>query len=100
MPNFNLNGGGYVAYLVSANVKDMNSDGTIMGVRDLNAQSFHRVDYGLVGGLGFDVDYVTFGARYSYGLQNIGQSGTLSGDLTKNSKNSVATLFIGFAFSR
>lgn len=97
-PNFSLSGGGYAAYLVSANVKDLHSDGTITGVQDLNADNFNRVDYGLVGGLGVDIGYVTLGARYNYGLKNIGQSGSLSGDLTKNSKNSVATLFIGFAF--
>lgn len=97
-PNFNLNGGAYVAYLASANVKNMNSDGTISGVRELNAENFNRFDYGLVGGLGVDIENVTFGARYSYGMQTIGKSGQLSGDLTRNSKNSVATLFIGFAF--
>src|SRR6185295_17415175 len=97
-PNFILNGGAYVAYLASANVKNMNSDGTITGVRDLNAENFHRFDYGLVAGLGVDIENVTFGARYSYGMQTIGKSGQLSGDLTRNSKNSVATLFIGLAF--
>jgi Outer membrane protein beta-barrel domain len=97
-PNFNVNGGAYAAYLASANVKDMKSDGTIEGVRELNAENFHRLDYGLVGGLGVDVGNITFGARYSYGLAKIGQEGSLSGDLTKNSKNSVATLFIGFGF--
>jgi hypothetical protein len=97
-PNFNIQAGGYLAYLASANVKDVNRDGTIYGVRDLNADSFHRVDYGLAAGFGFDIQNMTFGARYSYGLQNIGRSGNLSGDLTRDSKNSVATLFIGFAF--
>jgi len=97
-PNFNLNAGAYVAYLASANVKNMNSDGTISGVKDLNADSFNRFDYGFVGGLGIDIENVTLGARYNYGMQKIGKPGQLSGDLTNNSKNSVATLFIGFAF--
>jgi len=97
-PNFNLNAGGYAAYLVSANVKDLHHDGSITGVVDLNADSFYRLDYGLVGGLGVDMGNLILGARYNYGLQNIGRSGTLSGDLTKNSRNSVATVFIGFAF--
>ena len=96
--NFNLSAGGYTAYLVSANVKDLHSDGSITGVMDLNAGNFHRFDYGLAGGLGLDIGKVTLGARYNYGLQNIGRSGNLSGDLTKNSRNIVATLFIGFAF--
>jgi len=95
--NLNLSGGGYAAYLVSANVKDLHNDGTITGVTNLNADNFHRFDYGLVGGVGIDIQRMTLGARYNYGLQNIGQSGSLSGNLTSNSKNSVVTFFIGFA---
>src|SRR6186713_39101 len=91
-PNFNLHAGGYAGYLVSANVKDMNSDGSIEGAQDLKADNFKRFDFGLVGGLGFDIQNFTMGARYNYGLTNIGKSGSLSGDLTKNSKNA------GFSF--
>jgi hypothetical protein len=96
--NFSLSGGGYAAYLLSANVKDENNNGTINGVTNLNANNFNRVDYGLVGGASFDIGNITLGARYNYGLQTIGNTGSLSGELTKNSKNSVSTIFIGFAF--
>ncbi len=95
--NFNIHAGGYAAYLTSANVKNV-QNGDIQGVTDLNADNFNRFDYGLVGGLGVDVENFTIGARYNYGLREVGQSGNLSGDLTKNSKNSGVTLFIGFAF--
>jgi hypothetical protein len=97
-PNFSVSGGAYVAYLASANVKDVHSDGTINGVKNLNADDFHRFDSGLVGGASIDIENITIGARYNYGLQTVGKSGNVSGDVTKNSKNSVATLFIGFAF--
>jgi len=95
--NFNIHAGGYAAYLTSANVKNLR-DGTIQGFTDLNADSFNRVDYGLIGGIGVDIDRFTIGARYNYGLRQVGQSGNLAGDLTRNSKNSVASLYIGFAF--
>ena len=97
-PNFNLHAGGYAAYLVSANVKDVNSNGTIEGAQDLNADNFRRWDFGLVGGLGFDIQNFTLGARYNYGLSNIGKSGSLSGDLTKNSKNAGVSIYVGFGF--
>ena len=97
-PNFSFSGGGYFAYLTSANVTDVSSDGTINGVSNLNADNFNRVDYGMVVGASVDIKSICIGARYNYGLQTIGKPGTLSGDLTQNSKNSVATLFIGFAF--
>lgn len=96
--NFSLSGGGYAAYLLSANVKDESNNGTINGITNLNADNFTRVDYGLAAGASFDIGNITLGARYSYGLQTIGNSGSLSGELTKNSKNSVSTIFIGFAF--
>jgi hypothetical protein len=96
--NFNLHAGGYAAYLVSANVKDVNSNGDIDGATDLNADNFKRFDFGLAGGAGFDIDNFTIGARYNYGLTQIGKSGNLSGDLTKNSKNAGLSVYIGFAF--
>ena len=97
-PNFNLHAGGYAAYLVSANVEDVNSNGTITGATELNADNFQRWDFGLVGGLGFDIENFTLGARYNYGLTNIGKSGSLSGDLTQNSKNAGVSIYIGLGF--
>jgi hypothetical protein len=96
--NLSFSGGGYAAYLVSANVKDVNHDGTITGVTNLHSNNFNRFDYGLAAGLGIDIQKATLGARYNYGLRNVGLPGSLSGDLTTNSKNSVLTFFIGFAF--
>jgi len=97
-PNFNLHAGGYAAYLTSASVKDVNSNGSIQGATDLNADNFRRWDFGLVGGLGFDIQNFTLGARYNYGLSDIGKSGSLSGDLTKNSKNAGVSIYVGFGF--
>lgn len=97
-PNFNIHAGPYLGYLVSANVKDVSSNGTIEGATELKTGDFNRWDVGLAGGLGFDVSAFTLGARYNYGLTNIGKSGSLSGDLTKNSKNAGVSIYIGFAF--
>ncbi len=97
-PAFSVHAGGYAAYLTSANVKDVKSDGSINSVTILEAGDFNRMDYGLAIGLGVDIKKFTVGARYSYGLQDIGKAGTLAGDLTQNAKNSVATLYLGFYF--
>jgi hypothetical protein len=97
-PNFNIHAGGYAAYLVGANVQDVNSNGTIEGATELNADNFNRWDFGLVGGAGFDIEHFTIGARYNYGLMNIGKSGNLSGDLTQNSKNAGFSVYVGFGF--
>jgi hypothetical protein len=96
--NFNIHAGGYAAYLVSANVKDVHDDGTIAGATELDANNFNRWDFGLAGGIGFDIENFTLGARYNYGLSNIGKSGSLSGDLTKNSKNAGVSIYVGVGF--
>lgn len=96
--NFNIHAGGYAAYLLGADIKDVNKDGTIQEIDNLNADNFNRFDAGLVGGLGFDIQNVTIGARYNYGLVKVGESGSLSGELTKNAKNSAIALYVGFAF--
>jgi hypothetical protein len=96
--NFNLHAGPYVSYLADVNIKDLKNDGTINDIKDLNAENFNRFDVGVAGGLGIDISNFTLGARYSYGLREIGKSGSLSGELTKDSKNSAISLYIGIGF--
>jgi hypothetical protein len=98
LPNFNLQAGGYAAYLVNANIKQVNSNGDVANSVELNTGDFNRWDFGLIGGAAFDIENFTLGARYSYGLSEIGKSGNLSGDLTKNSKNAGVSVYIGFGF--
>jgi Outer membrane protein beta-barrel domain len=97
-PHFNLHAGPYAAFLASANIKDMRDDGTIADANDLNADNFNRFDYGLAGGAALEFSNFTIGARYNYGLKEIGKSGNLSGELVRDSKNSVASFYIGFGF--
>jgi Outer membrane protein beta-barrel domain len=96
--HFNIHAGPYVAYLTSANIKDMNDDGSIQDIADLNEKNFNRFDYGLAAGIGVDFNGFIAGVRYNYGLNEVGESGSLSGQLTSDSKNSVATVFVGFGF--
>ena len=94
-PNFNIHAGPYIAFLLSAKVKDVDNNGNVNSVTSLNKDNFKSTDYGFFGGLGFDIGTTTLGARYTYGLQEIGKSG-LSGNITQNSKNSVISFFVGF----
>ncbi|WP_194774389.1 porin family protein [Pararhodonellum marinum] len=94
----NIHAGPYVAYLLSANVKNLEySDLSTSEPVDLGTDDFNTIDYGLFAGLGFDLGNVTIGARYNHGLREIG-SGGLSQTLTNNSRNGVAQLYIGFGF--
>jgi hypothetical protein len=96
--NFNLHVGPYVSYLAAANIKNLHENGGQDEIAELDADNFNRFDYGLVGGLGVDVSNFTIGARYSYGLREIGKSGSLSGQVTKDSRNSAVSLYIGVGF--
>jgi hypothetical protein len=96
--HFNIHAGPYIGYLASVNIKDMEDDGTIQGVKDLKEDNFERLDYGLAGGIGVDFSGFIAGVRYTYGLNEVGESGSLSGQLTSDSKNSAATVYIGFGF--
>ncbi|ERM80606.1 hypothetical protein P872_12595 [Rhodonellum psychrophilum GCM71 = DSM 17998] len=94
----NIHAGPYLSYLVSSNVKNLRtSDLTTINTIELNKDDFNTIDYGLLAGVGFDVQNVTIGARYNYGLRQVGKDG-MARNLTNNSKNSVAQLFIGFGF--
>ncbi len=92
----NVHAGPYLAYLASANVKDMKkSDLNTNEFKELNRENFNTFDYGAVIGVGFDVGNLTLGARYNYGLREVGKEG-IAGTLTNDSKNSAASIYIGF----
>lgn len=96
--NFNIHAGPYAALLTSANIKRLdNESGDVDDIADLETDNFKRFDYGLVGGVGFDIQNFTIGARYNYGLNEIGDGG-IAGEATKNSKNSAFTFYIGIGF--
>jgi hypothetical protein len=96
--NFSIHAGGYGAYLTNANIKNENSQNVQEGITDLNAEDFNRWDFGLAGGVGFDIENFTLGARYNYGFINIGKSGTASGNLLGNAKNYGLSFYVGFGF--
>ena len=96
--HFNIQAGPYIAYLTSVNIKDMKENGSIQGVNDLNEKNFNRFDYGLAAGIGADFNGFIAGVRYNYGLNEVGDSGSLSGQILNDSRNSVATVYVGFGF--
>jgi len=95
---FNIQVGPYISYLTSANIKNMDDDLDIQDIADLDEGDFNRIDYGLAAGIGFDFNGFIVGARYTHGFKEVGESGSIAGEFTGNSKNSVGTIFIGFGF--
>lgn len=93
---FNIHAGGYAGYLASANIKEEDESIENNEVANLNEDDFNRVDYGLVGGVGLDIDNFGIGVRYDKGLNRVSNS-SVGNQLLGNSKNSAWTLYVGFA---
>lgn len=96
--HFNIHVGPYVGYLANVNIKELDGDGSIQDIADLKEDDFNRFDYGLAGGIGVDFNGFIAGVRYSYGLADVGKSGKIAGEFVDDSKNSAATIYIGFGF--
>jgi hypothetical protein len=95
--NFHINVGPYAAYLAHADVTEIENDGTVDELLELDEEDFKRWDFGAAAGIGFDVNKFTIGARYTLGLTEINDATILS-SIAPNSKNSAINVFIGFAF--
>jgi hypothetical protein len=96
--NFNLHVGPYVSYLASANIKKKVDNGENPEIASFKEEDFNRIDYGLAGGIGFDVQNFTLGARYTYGLNEVGKSDNLTSRALKDSKNGVISFYVGYGF--
>jgi hypothetical protein len=96
--NFNIHAGAYAAYLTQANIKQEDNGTSNESLIDFDEDDFNRFDYGLIGGIGFDVQNFTLGARYNYGLNQVGEEGTPARLALRNAKNSAITVYVGYGF--
>lgn len=88
-----IHAGPYWAYLVGANI---DTDGDLGDdFVQLDRDNFDDWDYGLVGGIGFNLGDVQLGARYNYGLNEIAESSGAK-RMLGNAKNSVGQIYLAF----
>lgn len=93
-----IHAGAYWAYLLGANIRNNNNDPN-NEFDTIDRRNFDDWDYGLVGGIGFNLGTgAQLGARYNYGLNEIANS-TGARRLFGNSKNQVAQLYLAFNFN-
>lgn len=91
-----IHAGPYWSYLVGANV---DTDGDLGDdFRNLDRDNFDNWDYGLVGGVGFNLGAVQIGARYNYGLNEIARSEGAK-RLLGSTKNSVGQIYLACNFA-
>ncbi|HKJ40434.1 MAG TPA: porin family protein [Sunxiuqinia sp.] len=99
--DFDFHFGPYAGYLVNAN---MQTDAEVLNfyninsADDINRKNFHPLDFGLVGGLGFDLDPVMVGFDYSMGLATVAKKDEKSYDLLGDAKNTVIQVYVGMKF--
>ena len=88
-----IHAGPYWGYLVNAEIR--NNDGNPNNEFDTqDRRNFDNWDYGLVGGIGFNLGKgAQLGVRYNYGLNEIAETAGAKRVLG-NSKNQVAQLFL------
>lgn len=93
--NLNVHVGPYVAYMVSG--KATNDSNLFTSEETLDTNDFNKVDAGIAGGIGIDLDVMNFGVRYNYGLTKVGKEKNYSGTnyTYPDAKNSVLSAYIG-----
>lgn len=94
--NFNLHAGPYAAYMISGKTTNKSDNGSYNFEDKIDVNDFNRFDAGLAGGVGLDLEPVSFGVRYNYGLTKIGKDNS---DFTSSdAKNSVLSVYAAFGF--
>lgn len=97
--SLDIHAGPYLGLLISANVKDVDSDGSINQINELDRDDFNTLDYGATMGMAYLFDGGNISLRYNYGLREIGKSGSFAGQATENAKNSALTLSLAFGLN-
>jgi hypothetical protein len=97
--NFNVQVGPYAGYLIDG--KTTNESGTYNFQDNINKDDFNRIDAGVAAGLGIDLETVSFGVRYNYGLTKVGKERNYSGTnyTFPDGKNSVLSFYGAFSFN-
>ena len=95
--NLNIHAGPYAAYLISGKTTNKSDSGSYNFEDNVNVDDFNRFDAGLAGGVGLDLESVSFGVRYNYGLTKIGKNDSNSNFTSPDAKNSVLSVYASFA---
>lgn len=96
--NLNIHAGPYAAYLISGKTTNKSNDGNYNFEDNIDTDDFNRFDAGLAGGIGLDLEPVSFGVRYNYGLTKIGKDDSSNNFTSPDAKNSVLIAYAAFSF--
>jgi len=101
----NIHAGPYIAYMLIADVENNTDIDSFDFANELDPSEFERFEYGLSFGAGLEFDIFNLGARYNYGLSEVGKEqnfsfngSEISSDVFENEKNSVFSIYLGLSF--
>ncbi|OCB76053.1 porin family protein [Flavobacterium crassostreae] len=92
---FNIHAGPYAAYMVSGKAT---TESSVLDVdQDLDTNDFNKFDAGIAAGVGIDLELLSFGVRYNYGLTKVGKERSFAGTnyTFPDAKNSVLNVYVG-----
>jgi hypothetical protein len=99
--DFSFQFGPYVGYLVNANA---DTDAEVLNFFDINSEDeidrgrFNTIDFGLTGGLGFELDPLVIGFNYNFGLTQVAKNDDLSEEMLGDARNTVIQVYAGILF--
>ncbi|MGF1556958.1 porin family protein [Paucihalobacter sp.] len=85
--------GGYMSYLINSNVSNTISPSST----NLDPSDLNNFDYGLSLGLNFNYEQYTIGARYHYGLADLG-NGSMKDLLGEQSRNRSFQIYVSYSW--
>lgn len=98
---FQIQAGPYFSYLLGASVDtdaDVFNFFEIDSNKELDRKNFNAFDYGLSGGIAFNLNPLVIGANYSFGLNPVAKENEPSRNMLGDAKNSVLQIFAAIKF--
>jgi len=98
--NFNIHFGPYISYLIDGKVTNVSNATLFNFENNIKTEDYNKFDAGVTAGAGIDIGAFSLGARYVYGLTNVGKERTFLGTTYTfpDAKNGVASVYLSFSF--
>lgn len=100
--DFNFQFGPYIGYLINANVdysaELLDDFFNVDSQEELDRDMFNTLDFGLTGGLGFELDPLVLGFNYNLGLTQVAKENEPTELMLGNAKNTVIQVYAGILF--
>jgi len=99
--HFNVHVGPYAGYLISGVVKNVSSINLFNFEQNITTSDYNRFDAGLAFGAGLDIGSFSLGARYCYGMTNVGRERTFMGTAytVPNATNGVINIYVSISLN-